>query len=400
MVEASTHGSSFMTLETLDPERLVAQACETTRLTDFGEDGWQTGFERLVDALCREAALNEIGIQIAAGEIGSYLCNRLALTDWHRRHAEVGAVDVAPPIVIVGQGRTGTTILHDLMAQDPANRVPLTWEVDRPLPPPETATFETDPRIEEVQAQLDMTELLIPGFKAMHPLGARLAQECVRITAGDFRSLIFPTQYRVPSYARWLLADADMAHAYRWHRRFLQVLQSRHRATRWVLKSPGHLWCLGDLLAEYPRALLVQTHRDPLKIIASLGSLIATLRRLASDETSIAEAASEFADYLIDGLDRSVATRENGTVSPDRIVDVQFSAFMADPLAAVRTIYDRLGLELTADAEARMRAFLAAHPQEEHGRHRYRFADTGLDPGEWRERTRRYQEYFDVPSEP
>jgi len=117
-------------------------------------------------------------------------------------------------------------------------------------------------------------------------------------------------------------------------------------------------------------------------------------------ETSIAEAASEFADYLIDGLDRSVATRENGTVSPDRIVDVQFSAFMADPLAAVRTIYDRLGLELTADAEARMRAFLAAHPQEEHGRHRYRFADTGLDPGEWRERTRRYQEYFDVPSEP
>jgi len=389
-----------MTLETLDPERLVAQACETTRLTDFGENGWQTGFERLVDALCREAALNEIGIQVAAGEIGSYLRNRLALTDWHRRHPEAGAVDVAPPIVIVGQGRTGTTILHDLMAQDPVNRVPLTWEVDRPLPPPETATFETDPRIEEVQAQLDMTELLIPGFKAMHPLGARLAQECVRITAGDFRSLIFPTQYRVPSYARWLLADADMAHAYRWHRRFLQALQSRHPAARWVLKSPGHLWCLGDLLAEYPRALLVQTHRDPLKIIASLGSLSATLRRLASDETSIAEAASEFADYLVDGLDRSVAARENGTFSSDRIVDVQFSAFMADPLAAVRTIYDRLGLELTADAEARMRAFLAAHPQEEHGRHRYRFADTGLDPGEWRERTRRYQEYFDVPSEP
>jgi len=111
-------------------------------------------------------------------------------------------------------------------------------------------------------------------------------QECVRITGNDFRSMIFPTQYRVPSYARWLLHDADMAPAYRWHRRFLQVLQSRHRAERWVLKSPGHLWCLGALLAGYPNALLVQTHRDPLKVVASTASLLATLRKLASDETS------------------------------------------------------------------------------------------------------------------
>ncbi|HTC23514.1 MAG TPA: sulfotransferase, partial [Gemmatimonadales bacterium] len=289
------------------------------------------------------------------------------------------------------------TILHDLLAQDPAHRVPLTWEVDRPFPPPETATYETDPRIAEVQAQLDMSELLIPGFKAMHPLGARIAQECVRITAADFRSMIFPTQYRVPSYARWLLHEADMAPAYRWHRRFLQALQSRHRAARWVLKSPGHVWCLGGLLAEYPNALLVQTHRDPLRIIASLTSLRATLRRLASDDPSTASDAAEFADYLIDGLDRSVTAREDGTVPTDRIVDVQFTAFMADPFATIRTIYERLGLEPTGEVERRMRDFLAVNPQDKHGRHHYTFADTGLDEGEWRERARRYQQYFDVP---
>ena len=388
-----------MSTDPLDANALVSQARDSTGLDDFGEDSWREGLERLVAALREEAVLNAIGVQVAAGEIRTYLANRLRVTEWHRSHRELGAADVTPPIVIIGQGRTGTTILHDLLAQDPAHRVPLTWEVDRPLPPPETATYDSDPRIAEVQTQLDLTELVIPGFKRMHPIGARLAQECVRITAADFRSMIFPTQYRVPSYARWLLYEADMAPAYRWHRRFLEVLQSRHRCERWVLKSPGHLWCLGALLAEYPNAVLVQTHRDPLRIVASIASLLATLRRLATDATSIAEGGAEFADYLLDGLDRSVTAREDGTVPAKRVIDVQFQAFLADPFACVREIYARLGLELTREVEARMRAFLAENPQDKHGGHRYSLAETGLDAEKLREGARRYQEYFAVPSE-
>jgi hypothetical protein len=299
----------------------------------------------------------------------------------------------------MGQARTGTTILHDLLAQDPESRVPLSWEVDRPCPPPETATYETDPRIEEVQAQINASEMLIPGFLSMHPIGARLAQECVRMTGPEFRSMIFPTIYHVPSYAKWLLYEADMAPAYRWHRCYLQHLQSRHPAKRWVLKSPGHIWALGDLLAEYPNALLVQTHRDPLRMIASISSLIALLRRLASDDPSLPEAAAEFADYILEGNDRSVAAREEGTVPPERVVDVQFADFMADPFKTIREIYDRLGLELTETAEQRMRRFLAENPADKHGAHRYSFADTRLDAGEIRERARRYQSYFGVASE-
>jgi hypothetical protein len=383
----------------LDTERLVAEAYAATGLDDLGEDTWQEGLERLADSLAAEAALNDLGEQIAAGECATYLANRLCITDFRRRNPEVAEADVIPPIVIVGQGRTGTTILHDLLAQDPATRVPLTWEVDRPCPPPETATYETDPRIDEVDAITSGVELLIPGFLSMHPMGARLAQECVRITVGDFRSVMFPTQYRVPSYARWVLNEADMAPAYRWHRQFLQHLQSRHPARRWVLKSPAHIWCLPALVAEYPNAILVQTHRDPLRIIASLSSLIATLRRLASDNSSITVAAAEFADYILDGLDRSVAAREDGTVSADRVVDLHFDAFTADPFATIHRVYDRLGLELSTESETRMRDFLARNPSDRHGTHHYSFADTGLDAGELRERARRYQEYFDVPSE-
>jgi hypothetical protein len=383
----------------LDADTLLATARSSTGLDELGDDGWREGLDRLLDALRGEARLSEIGVQVAGGDVLSHLTNRLRILDWHAHHPELARADVTPPIFIVGQGRTGTTILHDVLAQDPNNRVPLTWEVDHPVPPPEAATFNTDPRIAETQTQLDMAELVIPGFKTMHPLGAQLAQECVRMTASVFRSVIFPTQYRVPSYGHWMIYEADVAPAYRWHRRYLQVLQAKHRGERWVLKSPGHIWCLPELLAEYPNALLVQTHRDPLRIIASIASLLATLRRLASDDTSIADGGAEFAEYLIEGLDRSVTARESGAVPAERVIDVHFRDFLADPIATVRSIYARLDLELTAESEARMRAFLRANPQDKHGLHQYSFGDTALDAGVWRERSRRYQQYFDVASE-
>jgi hypothetical protein len=389
-----------MTALDLDADRAVEQASEQTGLSDLGADSWHEGLARLVDALREEARLNEMGTALVGGELAGYLRDRMRIVDWRKQHPEIGDIDIVPPIVIVGQGRTGTTILHELLAQDPSTRVPMTWEVDHPLPPPETATYETDPRIKETDDTLGAVDLVLPGFKAMHPMGARLPQECVRITSSDFKSMIFPTQYRVPTYTDWLLHEADMRTAYRWHRMFLQHLQSRHPATRWVLKSPGHLWALGALTAEYPNALLVQTHRDPLRILASLSSLVARLRSLASDETSIPEAAEDFAMHILDGLDRSIDAREQGIVRADRVVDVQFRSFMADPFTTIRTIYERLGLELHPEAEQRMHEFLAANPQDKHGKHTYRFSDTGLDEREWRERARRYQEYFDVPSEP
>ncbi len=388
-----------MTAVDLSAERALEQAAEQTGLADLGDDSWKEGLPRLVDSLRREAALNELGAALVGGELAGYLGDRMRIVAYRKEHPEIVGVDVVPPIVIVGQGRTGTTILHELLAQDPATRVPLTWEIDHPVPPPDAATYDTDPRIAEVDATLEGVDLVLPGFKTMHPMGARLPQECVRITASDFRSMIFPTQYRVPSYTQWLMDEADMRPAYRWHRMFLEHLQSKAPATRWVLKSPGHIWALPALMAEYPNALLVQTHRDPLRVLASLSSLVARLRSLASDSTSIPAAAADFADTIIDGLDRSVTAREDGTVPTDQVVDVQFREFMGDPFATIHTIYERLGLELQPEAEKRMRDFLGDNPQGKHGIHTYTFAETGLDEGKLREQARRYQDYFDVPSE-
>ena len=388
-----------MTTGALALDQLTDQAEQATGLADFGESSWRDGAERLVSELNDRAALTEIGSAIAGSDVVEYLTSRLRVVDWVTRNPWIADVDIRPPIVVLGLPRTGTTILFDVLAQDPANRVPLTWEVDQPWPPPETASYESDPRIEEVDAKLANVDLLIPGFRAMHDMGARLGQECVRITAADFRSMIFSTQYRVPEYQQWLLHQADMAPAYRYHRMFLQYLQSAHSAERWVIKSPAHLWSLEAMFNEYPDALIVQTHRDPLRVVCSLASLVDLLRRLTSDDVSISDVAAEWVDDVVLGLDRAVEARRDGTVPNGQAVDVLFRDFVSNPMAVVGTIYERLGIELTEAAETAMRSFLAANPQEKHGGHKYSFADTGLDAGDLRDRTRVYRDFFDIPEE-
>jgi hypothetical protein len=153
------------------------------------------------------------------------------------------------------------------------------------------------------------------------------------------------------------------------------------------------------MFTEYPGALIVQTHRDPLRVVCSLASLVDLLRRLASDDVSISSVAAEWVDDIVLGLDRAVEARKDGTVPSGQAVDVLFRDFVSDPMAVVRTIYERLDIELTEAAERAMRSFLAANPQEKHGGHSYSFADTGLDSGLLRERTRTYQEFFDIPEE-
>lgn len=389
---------------------LLTQATAVAGLGDFGDDEhfggdhWRTGLSVLVRSLDDEARLNDIGHLVIGGELQQYLTNRLRIVDHHRKHPELCERDVTPPIVIIGQARTGTTMLFDLLAQDPRHRAPLTWEVDQPLPPPQTATYLTDPRINAREAEFELIDGIIPEFRSVHQLGARLAQECVRITGSAFTSAIFPTQYRVPTYLDWVLHDAvtsgASAAAYVWHRRFLEVLQSEHPGEAWLLKTPFHTWTLPQLLAEYPNAQVVQTHRDPARIMASVTSLIAMLRSLASDEIDPVEIAEEFSEIILDGLERTVDARISGTVRPERAVDVQFSEMMARPVETAVDVYARLGLTLSPEVHRRMEEFAAGNDRDSHGGHSYTFDDTGLDLASVQARTKRYVEHFEVPVEP
>ena len=382
-------------------DRLVTAAIDATGFDDFGAPSWQEGLDLLLESVATTADLNEIGVGVVEDGIVTDLSNRLSIENWRRTHPAVAEEEIRRPIIIVGQPRTGTSILHDLMAQDPTNRAPLSWEIERPVPAPQSATYDTDPRIAEAQAGFDLVESIIPGFTAFHELGAQLAQEDVRIFTSDFRSMQYSLQFEVPAYNRWLLHEADMAPAYRWHRRFLQHLQSEHKAERWLLKSPAHLWSLPALLAEYPDAIVIQNHRDPLKVIASISALGASLREMTTDSFDVRTLAAQYGEDIMVGLDRGLAARRDGLFAPGQVVDVRYQDFRHDLIATVERIYDEIGLELTTDAEDRMRGVPRGPSRRSGGkpqallvrRHRTR-----------RRRTTRagppYQEYFQVESEP
>jgi len=383
----------------LDADWLLERAQRSTGLSDFGDPAFREPLSRLLRAYEEESRLSPVGRVIAQRDTLRTLENRLHLVEARKRHPEMADAGVEAPIFVVGLPRTGSTALHELLAQDPANRVPMTWEVMWPWPFPEAAHFHDDPRIAKADRYLRATDQLIPGFKKMHRMGATLPQECCMLMNHDLMSMQLHCSNRIPSFQDWM-DEQDLTPLYASHRRQLQHLQLRCPPRRgWVLKSPQHLWSLDALLRVYPDAQIVQTHRDPVKVAASLASLVSLLRGMGSDDVDPIEVGADWTGRLATGLERSMAVRESGALTNANCFDVHFREFVADPIGVVRRIYAHFGRALSGEAEAGMRGFVAAHPQNEHGRHESTLAGAGLDLETERGRFDRYQKHFDIAPE-
>lgn len=383
----------------LNPERLMRQARKQSNLQDYGPDYFLGPLRRLCESLEQDAHLTGMGRIIARQDILRLLTNRLQFIDIFKRHREIADQTITAPLFILGMPRTGTTSLHELMALDPQFRVPLSWEVAQPFPPPETATYRSDPRIAACNKQLDQVDQLLPGFKNMHPMGAELPQECVALFSHDFASMIFDVQFRLTRYQQWLIQE-DMTEVFHNHRRWLQLLQWKCPGQTWVLKSPQYLWNIENMLGEYPDARIVQTHRDPIKVALSIGSLTTTLRSLGSNQLDLKEATREYADLLHYGTQTTMAAREKGLISTERSFDLQFAHFRKDPVAAVGEIYRQFNLVLDDEVALRMNQFLnSGQESERHGKHSYSLQDSGLDLQQERERFAPYQQAYNIPSE-
>ncbi|MBV2235204.1 MAG: sulfotransferase [Sterolibacterium sp.] len=382
----------------LEKSVLLAKAIKHAGCRDFGDPGFHKGLDHLLDSLENEAQLTPLGRLMAQTEIVGRLTSRLRLIDWRKKHPEVADEPIRQPLFILGLPRTGTTILHALLAVDPANRSPLFWELEYPVPPATPASWRDDARIFKTERGLAQFNSFCPGIQAVHLMEARLQQECVAMLAMDMRAEQFYTMYNVPSYANWLLGE-DKAFALQFHRQILQHLQSGGvRGERWLLKSPGHLHLIRNLLAVYPDARIIHTHRNPLTVCASISSMTAMLRGVGSDAIDLKLIGRQQLELWAEMLARALVQRQQLAAEgrDGQFLDLQMQEITTDPLAAVERIYAHFGYVLAPAVRAEMARFMRDNPRDKHGTHHYQLEDFGLDAQRDAVHFRRYCEYFRI----
>jgi hypothetical protein len=376
----------------LDAESLHRAAYRRASLSRYGEWDFAEPLERLLKSYRDEAALTTLGRITARELIVSLLDNLLRMEAERIASPAIERERVTAPVFIIGLPRTGTTHLHGLISQDPGNRTPLTWEVMYP------AAGRAPGDVARARAQtgtrLNWADRLAPEFMRIHPIAPDLPQECIAITAQVFMSIQFHTTHDVPSYQDWFEA-APQRLGFDFHHRFLQHLQAKQAGTRWVLKAPGHLFALEGLLERYPDARIVHTHRDPLRVMASMASHATVLRRAFSDRADPRKIAADWADRWARALDKFLAVRDRA--SPAQFLDVGFESIESDPLGTVERVYDFLGWPLTNEARAAMQGFLDANPKNKHGVHSYTLEQFGLSRTAEAARFRNYCERFRIP---
>ena len=377
----------------IDANVLMSSAKERTGLSDWGDDWYLEPMHWLVDAINKESELTEFGAGALPEMLIAHLVNQLEVHDWYKRHPEIDEEQIVTPLFGIGLPRTGSTALSHMMGLDPATRILRVWEQERHCPPPEKATELTDPRIAISAAGEEGFQTLVPEATEMLPRGVEKSQECAHVLMEAFSSgPSFELFVHVPSFnARTISPEYEpyMVRAYEYHRRVLKLLQWRCPPKRWYLKTPVHTYDIEPLLKVFPDANFVWTHREPLRSLSSVCSLIYHFRRAFVDNPNPEYLGHEHRAYWTVGLQRALDARER--LGEDRFHDVYHRVQIVDPSKQVRELYAKFGWPYPPEMDARIAAWQEEHPK---GKHDARPEFFGLDPEAVNEEFRFYTERF------
>jgi hypothetical protein len=375
-------------LVSLEPEPLIERAQAATGLSDFGDfDGdWRGRLERLVAEIERTGNLHLVGRLMTRQEILRGLISRLLLTQRHRAIPAIAREEIAAPIVIAGPARSGTTILHELLALDPDGRGPRGYEALQPAPP---TSLGGDAHRRIAECEQELWSDVQPEFAAIHELAAHLPMECIAIRQPSFGGFHWPMIADIPGFT------PDFPAAMNYHRAVLQSLQHGAPPRTWVLKTPVYLMMLDLLYATYPDAAVIMTHRDPIKTLPSGLSTLATVRWLRSDHVELEKMDGAGSGLLLFAL----MQRDQAGTLPGRLVHVQFAELMRDPVGAIERMYGEIGRPFSPEHAEKIRDYLAHKPKGKFGAHKYTAEDWGLDSARIRREMAPYVEYYRVPRE-
>ena len=379
-----------------DIDRIMSAAVQKEGLSDWGP----IPFEEPLGVLLEDYAaadLNDIGAYILRSGIVHSLRMRLRAQEWIRRNPAIIEERITAPIVVVGMMRSGTTLLQRLLAADPRFHCAYGWEVVEVAPHLDHVFSGEDPRIAISEAREAKSRELAPELFSIHPMYAREPEEEIVFLSDAFLSHVPEAGAHLPVYRSWIDGQ-DFTAAYAYLHRMLQFLQWQKRRrgqtrTRWVLKSPAHLGYLDTLRVQFPDLHIVHMHRDPRDTIASGASLNATLHAMHADTVDVHRVGAEWLQRMGWTNDRAIAARDRWFDDTRRVTDIEFGAAVADPIGQVARVYDAIGVELTAEAEAAMRRWLIERPREPQ-RPAYALTTYGLSAAQIDERFATYNARF------
>lgn len=365
-------------------------AVSSTGLDDFGPGDFREGLDVLLRSLAEDAELDPSTDAAVIDVLQTRVTNRLRVEDWYRAHPEIDDIGVEGPVCIIGLPRTGTTALGSMMSLDPQFRGLRMWEQRNPVPPPVLAEEASDARR---LAYADEIAALPPEAHAMHHYEVDASVEDSDVLGMAFHG----QQYTLPVYGyhRWWRA-ADSTETFHYHRRVVKLLASQRPPNRWLFKSPHHKFHLDAIVAAYPDAKFVMTHRDPAKAIPSYASLVATVFPASArpDGHDLLRLGPEVCNHLREGMEHAMAARAR--IGEDRFFDVHHVEFNVDPLGTIERVYDFLGLPLGPDVVRTIDEWQRANRSGAKGAHRYTPEQFGLRAAQIRADYDFYIRHFDV----
>jgi hypothetical protein len=372
----------------------MSAASERTGLEHWGEEEFIPALSLLVESNLATGRLTPTGHLVLRSAMVRHLRNRLYVQAYLDRRPDAADTPLEAPLVITGLPRTGTTLLHNLLAQDPRHRFLPLWQALHPVPSeagqgPDEATLRA-----QAEVWLERFYTAIPGFRAIHPLTPSGPEECDALLQNAFASQHFDDMFDADAYSHWFY-ESDLDREYAYYGLQLRILTpGPEAAKRWVLKSPGHVGQLDALRRSLPGVRVVHCHRNPVSSVASFASLILTVRRPNSEPLSPERIGEQALWRSTTAITRALRARGDagggggggggagagaGATEED-CFDLAFADLVAEPIAAVARIYEWLGARLEPGAATAMRRWLAENPADRHGRHDYDLAFFGLTP--------------------
>ncbi len=358
---------------------LHQKAEHETGLNDFGPSSYEEAFYQLLLSVINETGLHDFGVEMAKNMILSSLKNRLYLEASISRTPDIAIEPIKQPVWIVGLPRTGSTLLHNLLALDKSNRTLKRWEALYPSPRGGDEISDRIERRKQAKIETDGLEYFSPGVLAKHSMGWNQPDECVTMFCDSFKSQLFGFCFGILPYVEWLRSQ-DLTDAYAYYRRQLQVLQWQHSADRWVFKAPFHSCYMAEIERTFDNPLYIQLHRHPGEVVPSVASL----------QSSIQGVSSRFVDRKILGktvfdecrISMEKASEARKEISSERVVDIQYGDMVKQPIETISSIYEKWGFDFSPEYQCKITEFMAVNPKGKHGGHKYTCDEFGLTEGE------------------